>query len=181
MRLKGSSAYILGEVEAAIEKVGDSKVDEMVSAIISAKKIFIFGVGRSGLVGQSFAVRLVQIGLDVHFVGDMTTPIVEKEDLVIIISNTGETMSAVQTANIVRRIGATVLTITSSVHSKLAIASTIVLVIPPFKDEKRKQLAPLGTLFEISTWVILDSLIPVLMQRLNLTEASLRKRHAIWV
>jgi len=171
----------LSEVQSAIEKIEDSKVDEIVSAIVNAKKIFIYGVGRSGLVGQSFAVRLVQMGLDVHFVGDMTTPIVEEQDLVIIISNTGETMSAVQTANIVRRIGATVITVTSSMQSKLANASTIVLLIPPFKDEKRKQLAPLGTLFELATAVALDSLVPVLMQRLNQTESSLRKRHAIWV
>lgn len=181
MSLKETSTYILNEVESAIAKIEDSKVDEIVSAIISAKKIFVYGVGRSGLVAQSFAVRLVQMDLDVHFVGDMTTPIVGEKDLVIIISNTGETMSAVQTANIVRRIGATVFSITSSAHSKLASASSIVLLIPPFKDEKRKQLAPLGTLFELATAVVLDALVPVMMQRLNLTEASLRKRHAIWV
>ncbi|QLH75195.1 MAG: SIS domain-containing protein [Methanomassiliicoccales archaeon] len=179
--MKETSAFILKEVQSAIEKVDDSKIDEIVDAIVSVKKIFIYGVGRSGLVGKSFAVRLVQMGLDVHFVGDMTTPIVEKEDLVIIISNTGETMSAVQTANIVRRIGATVVSVTSSYHSKLAIASSIVLEIPPCRDERRKQLAPLGTLFEVATAILLDSLVPVLMQRLNLTEASLRKRHAIWV
>lgn len=179
--MKETSAFILSEVKSAIEKVGDSKIDEIVSTIISAKKIFIYGVGRSGLVGQSFAVRLVQMGLDVHFVGDMTTPIVEKEDLVIIISNTGETMSAVQTANIVRRIGAKVITVTSSVNSKLAVASSIVLEIPQCRDERRKQLAPLGTVFEVATAIMLDSLVPIMMQRLNLTESSLRKRHAIWV
>ncbi len=50
--MKDTSAYILNEVKTAIEKVDDSKVDEIVDAIIAAKTIFIYGVGRSGLVGQ---------------------------------------------------------------------------------------------------------------------------------
>jgi 6-phospho-3-hexuloisomerase len=179
--LKDTSAFILNEVQAAIEKVEDAKIDEIVETIVAAKKVFIYGVGRSGLVGKAFAVRLVQMGLDVHFVGDMTTPIVESEDVVIIISNTGETMSAVQTANIVRRIGAKVISVTSSTHSKLGSASNIILEISPCRDERRKQLAPLGTLFEVASGLMLDSLVPVLMQRLGQNEASLRKRHAIWV
>jgi 6-phospho-3-hexuloisomerase len=106
---------------------------------------------------------------------------VEKGDLVILISNTGETMSVVQTANIVGRIGAKIISVTSSVHSKLGSASDIVLEITQNKDEQRKRLAPLGTIFEVATSVLLDSLVPVLMQRLGQTESSLRKRHAIWV
>ena len=179
--MKEASAYILKEVQEALDKVDQIKVSETVEMILSSKKIFIYGVGRSGLVGQSFAVRLVQLGMDVHFVGDMATPIVEKGDLVILISNTGETMSVVQTANIVGRIGAKIISVTSSVHSKLGSASDVVLEITQNKDEQRKRLAPLGTIFEVATSVLLDSLVPVLMQRLGQTESSLRKRHAIWV
>lgn len=179
--MKEASAYILKEVQEALDKVDQIKVAETVEMILSSKKIFIYGVGRSGLVGQSFAVRLVQLGMDVHFVGDMATPIVEKGDLVILISNTGETMSVVQTANIVGRIGAKIISVTSSVHSKLGSASDVVLEITQNKDEQRKRLAPLGTIFEVATSVLLDSLVPVLMQRLGQTESSLRKRHAIWV
>jgi 6-phospho-3-hexuloisomerase len=179
--LKDTSAYILNEVKNALEKVDDTKIDDIVDAILAAETIFIYGVGRSGLVGKSFAVRLVQMGLDVHFVGDMTTPIVESNDLVIIISNTGETMSAVQTANIVRRIGAKVVSVTSAAHSKLGSASNIILEITPCRDDQRKKYAPLGTLFEVATSILLDSLVPMLMARLNQSESSLRRRHAIWV
>ncbi len=179
--MKEASTYILKEVHEALDKVDQAKVGEFVDLIISSKKIFIYGVGRSGLVGQSFAVRLVQLGMDVHFVGDMATPIVEQGNLVILISNTGETMSAVQTANIVGRIGARIVSVTSSMHSKLGSISDIVIEITQNKDEQRRKLAPLGTIFEASTSILLDSLVPVLMQRLGQTESSLRKRHAIWV
>jgi len=179
--MKEASSYILTEVQEALAKVDPAIFETVTEAIITAKKVFVYGVGRSGLVGKAFCVRLVQMGLDVHFIGDTTTPIVEKGDLVLIISNTGETMSAVQTANIVGRIGSIVVTITSSQSSKLGRASNIVVEIPPRRNDDKARLAPLGTLFEDATFIFLDSLVPQLMQRLGQTESSMRKRHAIWV
>ena len=105
--MKESAAYILAEVKDTLDRIDPAAADAVVDALIKARIIFIYGVGRSGLVGKAFSVRLVQMGLDVHFIGDTTTPIVEKEDLVLIISNTGETWSALQTANIIGRLGAT--------------------------------------------------------------------------
>ena len=175
------AAYIQAEVQEALLRVDPLATDNFVDALIESKRIFVYGVGRSGLVGKAFAVRLVQMGMDVHFVGDTTTPIVDQGNLVIIISNTGETMSAVQTANIVGRIGAKVVAITSAPHSKLASASTIVLEVSPRRDEQKRKMAPLGTLFEDAVFLMLDSLVPVIMARLGQTEASLRRRHAIWV
>ena len=90
-------------------------------------------------------------------------------------------MSAVQTANIVRRIGATVVSITGSAHSKLGIASNLVLELVQPRDEQKKRMAPLGTIFELSSMVMLDSMVPLLMNRLDQDEACLRRRHAIWV
>jgi len=179
--MKNGLSYILGRVQETLERVDSEAVGEIINSIISARSIFIYGVGRSGLVGNAFAVRLVQLGLNVHFVGEMTTPIVREMDLVMIVSNTGETMSCVQTANIVRRVGAKVVTITSNPHSKLAHASNLVLELPIVEDEERTRLAPLGTLFEESALLFFDSLVPVLMERLGQSEASLRRRHAIWV
>lgn len=179
--MREAASYILSEVKEALDRVDPATAMAVVEAIITAKKVFVYGVGRSGLMGKAFSVRLVQMGLDVHFVGDTTTPIVSKGDLVLIISNTGETMSAVQTANIVGRIGAIVVTVTSNQHSKLGRASNIVVEIQPRRNDDKARLAPLGTLFEDATFIFLDSLVPSLMQRLEQTEPSMRKRHAIWV
>jgi 6-phospho-3-hexuloisomerase len=121
------------------------------------------------------------MGLEVFFVGETVTPIVEEGNVVIIVSYTGETMSATQTANIVRRVGAKVIAITANSHSKLAAASNIVIEIHPPKDEEKKRLAPLGTLFEDATLIYLDSIVAVLMEKLGQSEGSMRKRHAIWV
>lgn len=178
--MKESADYIVKCIKETFENDIEG-TDRFVQSIIEARRIFIYGVGRSGLIAKAFAIRLVQMGLEVYFVGETITPIVEEGHLVVIVSHTGETMSAVQTANIVRRVGAKVITITSNSHSKLASASNLVIEIHPPKDDDRKRLAPLGTLFEDATLVYLDSIVAALMEKLGQSEGSMRKRHAIWV
>ncbi|OGS56845.1 MAG: capsule biosynthesis protein [Euryarchaeota archaeon RBG_19FT_COMBO_56_21] len=175
-----SSDHILEAVKKTFESEIEN-TERFVDSIIGARKIFIYGVGRSGLISKAFAIRLVQMGLEVFFVGETITPIVEEENLVIIVSYSGETMSAIQTANIVRRVGAKVITITAHPHSKLAGASSFVIEIHPQKTDESKRLAPLGTLFEIATMVFFEGAVAMLMEKLGQSEGSLRKRHAIWV
>ncbi len=178
--MKESIDYVL----KGIEKTLQAEVEEtpkFVDMILSSRKIFLYGVGRSGLIAKAFAIRLVQMGLEVFFIGETITPIVEEGNVVIIVSYTGETMSAVQTANIVRRVGAKVVSVTANDHSKLSNASNLVIVLHPPKDEERKRLAPLGTLFEDSALIYLDSIVALLMDKLGQSEGLMRGRHAIWV
>ncbi len=178
--MKESVDYIIRSVQTTLEnEIEDT--DKFVDLIIGSRKVFIYGVGRSGLIAKAFAIRLVQMGLEVFFVGETITPIVEEGSLVIIVSYTGETMSAIQTANIVRRVGAKVVTVTANSHSKLAVASNLVIEIHPPKDDDRKRLAPLGTLFESATLIYLDGIVATLMEKLAQGEGAMRKRHAIWV
>ena len=172
--------YLLDKIQEAVCSVDEEKQGKLIDSILEAKTVFIYGSGRSGLVGQLFAVRLVQIGLDVHFVGDMTTPIIGKEDLTILISNTGETMSAVQTANIARRIGSKVICVTGNSSSKLAHASSIVIEVK-HDGAGDSQYAPLGTVFEDAVSIFFDSIVPCIMKKKGITENDMRKRHAIWV
>lgn len=172
--------YLLGRIRDAVCSVDEGTQEKLIEAILDAKTVFIYGSGRSGLVGQLFAVRLVQIGLDVHFVGDMTTPIIGKDDLTLLISNTGETMSAVQTANIARRIGSKVICVTGNSSSKLAHASNMVIEMK-HDGKGDAQYAPLGTVFEDAVSIFFDSLIPCIMKKKGINENDMRKRHAIWV
>ncbi len=172
--------YLLDRIRDAVCSVDEGTQEKLIEAILDAKTVFIYGSGRSGLVGQLFAVRLVQIGLDVHFVGDMTTPIIGKDDLTLLISNTGETMSAVQTANIARRIGSRVICVTGNSSSKLAHASNMVIEMKHDAKGDAKY-APLGTVFEDAVSIFFDSLVPCIMKQKGINENDMRKRHAIWV
>lgn len=178
--MKESIDYILKAIGQTFENEVE-QTEKFVDYILESKKIFIYGVGRSGLIAKAFSIRLVQMGLEVFFIGETITPIVEEGHLVIIVSYTGETMSAIQTANIVRRVGARVVTITANDHSKLSTASNVVIHIHPPKDDERKRLAPMGTLFEDAALIYLDGIVAMLMDKLGQSEGSMRRRHAIWV
>jgi 6-phospho-3-hexuloisomerase len=178
--MKESVDYILERIKTTFADEVEN-TDKFVDYILQSKKVFIYGVGRSGLIAKAFSIRLVQMGLEVYFIGETITPIVEEGHVVVIVSYTGETMSAIQTANIVRRVGAKVVAITANSGSKLAGASNLVILIHPPKDDDKKRLAPLGTLFEDATLIYLDGIVAMLMEKLGQSEGAMRKRHAIWV
>jgi 6-phospho-3-hexuloisomerase len=173
--------FLANHALESLAKVEPRSVRECSEAILGAKQVFTYGVGRSGLVAQAFAVRLVQLGLKAHFIGDIATPVVTSGDVDIIISNVGQTMSAVQTANIMRRVGAKVVVVTANLTSKLAQAGNVTILLPVTPEQQQRSLAPLGTVFEDCAMILLDALVPVLMKRLGESEESMRARHAIWV
>lgn len=177
---KDNLSALLEGIRDVAASADTESLSRLADLLLESRKVFIYGSGRSGLVGQYFAVRLVQMGLDVHFVGDMTTPIIGRDDLTLIISNTGETVSAVQTANIARRIGSHVACITGSRYGKLAHASNTAIVLDT-RGKGDGSWAPLGTLFEDAAMMMFDSVVPVLMRRLGIGEDDMRRRHAIWV
>ncbi len=90
-------------------------------------------------------------------------------------------MSAIQTANIARRVGAHVISITSEPSSKLAHASSFMLPLQVRKDREAAKYAPLGTVFENAALLFLDGIISLLMEKLGQGEKDMRNRHAIMV
>ena len=172
---------LLETCRTAIRSVDADAREELISGILNHRKVFVYGSGRSGLVGQMFAVRLVQLGLDVHFVGEMTTPIIGKEDLTLLISYTGRTSSVVQTAEIARRIGSDIFCITGTAGSPLTRVSDVSLVMSVPEGENMHRVAPLGTVFENSSLLLFDGIVSEIMSREDISEEDMRSRHAIWV
>lgn len=177
----GPVPEIMGYCLKAVESVEPSKESELIDAILSSRRIFIYGSGRSGLIGQLFAVRLVQLGLDVHFVGEMTTPIITKDDLTLLISNTGVTSSVVQTASIAKRIGSKVVSITGVADCDLVEVSDLVILLRFDTNAETKKIAPLGTIFEDSAHMFFEGVVCHLMEKEGISEDEMRGRHAIWV
>ena len=93
MNVKSSVRNIISEISSVMEEIDENTIEEVISEILNANKIFIVGAGRSGLVGKAFAMRLMQIGFKVYVVGETITPSMEEGDLLIAISNSGETKS----------------------------------------------------------------------------------------
>ncbi|MDR0309249.1 MAG: SIS domain-containing protein, partial [Candidatus Methanoplasma sp.] len=129
MSVRETMDYLKERCKAVVYSIPEKDWNNLIDLIISKEKIFIYGSGRSGLIGQLFSVRMVQLGLRVYFVGDMTTPIIGRNDLTILVSNTGQTMSVVRTAEIARRVGSHVVSLTSSASSRLAMNSDAAIIL----------------------------------------------------
>jgi len=173
--------YIGERVTAALQRVDSAAIDRAVEILGKARQIFVYGAGRSGIIGRAFAMRLVQTGLRAYVIGESVTPIVEPGDAVFILSGQGESQSSVQTANIVRREGASLIVLTAHPTSKLAHAATLLLSVDLPDDEDRPRYAPLGTLFESASLRLTDAVIAELLAARGENEASMRRRHAIMV
>ncbi len=177
----------------ALSGVQPGQIDKMVEWIIDAKdrRLLIIGVGRSGLVGRSFAMRMMHLGFNVYVMGETITPAIGKDDLIIAISGSGMTKLVVTASEIAKEVGARIVAVTSYPESDLGkLADHIVQIkgrtkVAAETDYFLRQitgahepLAPLGTVFEVSTLVFFDSLIVELMRRLGKTEKDLLTRHA---
>ena len=173
---KVSMNFIAEHIKRVASKLDTGSVSDLVNNIMGAKKIFLMGAGRSGLAARTFAMRLMHLGFNVHVVGETTAPAVQPEDLVIAVSGSGETSSIANLGAISKKIGSKLATITSNKESTLGNISDVVVIIPG----RLKEDLPLGTLFEISALVFLDSVISELMLRTGASESELKMQHAVF-
>lgn len=143
--------------------------------------IFIYGAGRSGFIGRCFAQRLMHLGINSCFVSDAITHQYTKDDLVIIISGSGETTSPVAIAQKAKKIGGKIASLTGNPESTIGrLSECIIQVQGKSKDVaiSQKTLAPYTSLFDISTLSVLDSIGGTLMEILGVSEEDIDNRHA---
>ena len=101
--------------------------------ILSAKKVEIYGVYRSGVVATDFYYQLLQIGIPANYVSDVLTCAVsasflEKDSLVIAISWSGRTKDVIDAVKLAKNNKVPVVCITGNKNSPLAKLSDHVLV-----------------------------------------------------
>jgi len=187
---------LLSGAERVIKSIDRGSVEEFIRTLVEARKkrrkVFIVGSGRSGLVGKAFALRLMHLGFNTYVAGETIIPALRKGDIVVAISGSGMTKTVVALAEAAKEIGVKVIAVTSHPDSKLGrIADQVVVIKGRTKVAEERNyeirqligehesLAPLGTMFEVSAMIFLDSVIAELMRRLGVTEEEMRKRHAV--
>jgi 6-phospho 3-hexuloisomerase len=176
---KESIDYIQLKIKDVLNKVSEKDIKKVKELFLKTKRVFLYGAGRSGLVAKAFAIRLVHLGFQTFVIGETITAPVQKGDLVIIVSGSGETIPAVMTAEIANNLGAFVVSITGKKDSDIAKFADITLYIKSSCNEiERKKYAPLGTLFEASVWILFDGITADLLDHKNETEKDMRSRHA---
>lgn len=184
-----SIALLVGREAEALDP---DQVNSFTANILVRKdegRIFLLGAGRSGLVASAFAMRLMHLGLTVHVIGEVVTPAVRANDLVIVVSGTGETRQVNEVVGIAKHEGTKIAAVTSNKDSSLGKLADAVIVISGRTESDDTSfverqvtgtsisLTPLGTLFEINVMVFLDSVIAGLMEALGKEEKDLERQH----
>jgi len=147
----------------------------------SAKRVFFIAAGRSGLAVRMTAMRLMHLGLDVHVVGDVTTPAIGRGDVLVAASGSGTTASVVAAARKAVDCGAEVVSLSTRAASPLAALATITVVIPAAAKQDHDGPASQqysGGLFEQTLLLVGDSLFHTLWKSLGESSADLWTRHA---
>jgi 6-phospho-3-hexuloisomerase len=170
--------YILNQVRATVDNVDDSEVERLIALMRGAKSVVVFGRGRSGFVGRGFVVRLTHLGMPAYFVGETVSPPVHEDDVVVLLSGSGETFSVVVTGQTAKRLGSKIVSITGNGQSTLAKMGDLTILLRSPTGERQRALAPLGTLFEAASSIFLDGVVAELMRAQGATEESMRARHA---
>src|SRR5690625_4296363 len=140
------------EIEAnAIMKLSEnieSTFEDAVKMIHSCKgKVVVTGVGKSGHVGKKIAATFASTGTSAFFVhstegvhGDLG--MIQKDDVVFIISNSGETKEVLNLLPTLKTIGSKLISLTSNPISTLAKSSDVAMIYRFKKEADHLGLAP---------------------------------------
>ena len=74
---------ILWEYEQVFQKIDQKSIREFIDTVKNHQRIFLIGVGREGMATRAFAMRLMHMGKEIHWIWDDTTPSICQGDMVI--------------------------------------------------------------------------------------------------
>jgi 6-phospho-3-hexuloisomerase len=172
--------------------ISDGDVEGLLREILAAKRVYVMGAGRSGLVAKAFAMRLMHLGLTSYVVGETVTPALDRGDLVVVFSGSGETKTVADIAESAKEIGGRLCLITAKRESRIGRIADCCVVIESQRDAvgdetaefeirqmmgKHKSFAPLGTLFETASVIFADAVISRLMEIKEINVETLKGRH----
>lgn len=137
-------SYYSKVIEKTKKSISMEQIINIVKEIELASKIYIYGVGSSGLTASEMMQRLLRMGFNIYSITDshmmiINSAITSEKDLVIGISVSGETQEVVNALKISRNNGARIVTITSFSDSQVAKLGDINFLVynTLFVDNKR--------------------------------------------
>lgn len=141
-------------------------IEKSVDAIDSAKKVYLFGVGASGIVCYDINYKLSRIGKDVVFNNDIHLQLVNlnfitKEDACVCVSYSGNTKETVLVAEIAKKAGAKTVGICCYGRNELSKICDITLRVP--HDERELRLGAISS--RNTTLTLLDTIYLAITHR----------------
>lgn len=162
-----------------IAHVSDLDFARLVNQLLWSERIFIYGAGKSRLIGEMFAMRLSYLGKQTFFSNQSSVPTINPDDVLLIISESGSSSVSTLYAHQAKNIGASITTLClpydlqdkKHLHN---IADLCITINPHLNQTEQNQLFkyypeinmfPLGNGFEISSLFLLESVMASLIQQ----------------
>ena len=122
----------INSLEETLKKIDYTKIEEVSDILVNAKRIFFTGVGHSGVIAEDAYYKFMKIGLSCNCYRDnhtlvMMASLMKEDDVLFIISNSGNTDEINIAAETARENNVKVISITENLLSKLARVSDYVL------------------------------------------------------
>ena len=150
MYLKIGKKIIEAEAKAllSLSKSLDFNFDVAIKKISSCKGNIIFsGVGKSGFIARKISSTMTSIGNPSIFIhpteashGDLG--LIKKKDLLIIISNSGNTRELIDITKFANARGNSIILITSNKKSILSEFASVILLIPKINEVGKDNIVP---------------------------------------
>ena len=174
-------------IDVEIEALNELKelLDENLSKALdmieqTQGRVIITGMGKSGHIGKKIAASLASTGTPSFFMhpaeashGDLG--MVTDNDLIIAISNSGESRELIDILNYSKRFGIKLISITKNPESSLGKAGDIVLRLPLSKEACPLGLAPTSS--TTATLVLGDILTVAMIERRGFSKVQFNQRH----
>ncbi|HEX3001735.1 MAG TPA: 6-phospho-3-hexuloisomerase [Methanoregula sp.] len=191
-RVQEMMLLMASKIRKIANTISDDDVEKFLEEILKARRVYVIGAGRSGLVAKAFAMRLMHLGMQSYVVGETITPALSGGDLIVIFSGSGKTKTVADIAETAKEIGAHICLITSNADSRIGRISDCNVIIEHQRDAvtddaaefeirqmmgEHKSFAPLGTLFETASMIFADAAISRLMEITQTDESALKNRH----
>lgn len=148
--------------------------DKAINLLYSCKgRVIVTGMGKSGIIGKKIAATLSSTGTPSYFLhpaesthGD--SGIITRDDVIIAISNSGETQELLNLLPLVKRFGVPMIALTGGLNSTLARTSDVFLDISIEKEACPLNKAP--TASTTATLAMGDALAVCLLEKRGFTE-----------
>lgn len=183
-KIKNIALKVIEEETKALKSLAKSineDFEKAIKLILNTKgKVIITGMGKSGLVGKKIAATLASTGTPSFFLhpaeaihGDLG--MISKEDIVIAISNSGETPELLAIIPTIKRWGNKVIAITNNKSSTLAKEADIHLFLNVKKEACPLNLAPTSS--STATLALGDAIAVTLLTLKGFTKEDFAKFH----
>ena len=181
LTIKEMNAKAVAELTDVINRIDAAQVDALIEVLAKVKRVVLYGVGREGLMMKALAMRLFHLGLDAHVVGDMTTPPVGRDDVLLVSAGPGYFSTVAALMGVARSAGAKTICFTAQPGGNVPQSADLVVVLPAqtMADDTAKPTSflPMGSLYEGVQYLFFEYLVLLLRDHMGVMPEQMRHQH----